>query len=279
MGLRMLLPKGRLLPEVRGLLDRCGLITSGGGRDYRPGCSDPEVEVKLLKPQNIPRLVELGRHDCGFTGHDWVVETGADVIELLDLGLSPARLVAAVPEGRKCGGETVVASEYRRITEEYMRDRGIRGTFVRSWGATEALPPEDADMVVDICSTGATLRANRLRVVDCILHSTTRFICSREAHADRERRRRLDRLVMLLESLLEARSRRVLEMNVPREAVDRIADTLPCMRAPTVSPLHGEAGFAVKVAVPADAVPGLVPRLKSMGARDILEYAVERILP
>lgn len=280
MGLRLLLPKGRLLKGVTDLLDRCGMAVSGGDRDYRPSCSNPEVEVKVLKPQNIPRLVELGRHDCGFTGHDWVVETDAEVMELLDLGLSPARLVAAVPEElRDTGANLVVASEYRRITEDYMQRSGISGTFVRSWGATEALPPEDADMVVDICSTGATLKANRLREVDCILESTTRLICSRAAYEDPCRRKRLDELVMLLRSLLDARGRRVLEMNVPAEGVDRVADILPCMRAPTVSPLHGQAGFAIKVAVPAKTVPELVARLKSMGAKDILEYPVERILP
>lgn len=281
--LKIILPKGRIQEKVLALLGRVGLSFSVNGRNLRPQASDPAVEAKILKPQNIPTLVALGRHDCGFTGHDWVVEQQADVVELLDLGFDPVRIVAAAPEERARDGAwkrkgMVVASEYRRLAGDFIRNRGLDAVFVQSFGATEALPPEDADLVIDNTATGSTLRSHRLAVVDEVMRSTTRFVADPRALEDPWKKRKLEELVMLLQATLHARDRVLLEMNVARERLGSVVNDLPCMRSPTVAPLHNEDGYAVKVAVPAADVPDLLPRLRRAGARDILEYRLEKIV-
>ncbi len=279
--LKMLLPAGRLRAKVLEALSRCGMEFAAAERCYRPPCSDPRIDAKIVKPRNIPGLVALGRHHCGFTGHDWVVEEDADVEELLDLGYDQAELVSAVPEEpvRHPNGRIVVGTEYPFVTAGYLARKGIEGLVVRSWGATEALPPDDADMVVDIASTGATLLSNRLRVVDRIMPTSTRLVASRPVlDGGGAVRAVLEDLVMLLRSVLDADSRRILEMNVPAAGLEAVVRMLPCMRAPTVSELWGGAGYSVKVALPAAEVPQLIPRLSAMGVDDILEYGVEKIV-
>ncbi|MGD9685152.1 MAG: ATP phosphoribosyltransferase [Candidatus Obscuribacterales bacterium] len=285
--LSMVIPTGRIQEKVLDLLGRIGLDFSRSGRSYRPAQKNAGVRAKMLKAQNIPELVALGRHDCGFSGYDWIRERRADVVELLDLGFDPVRIVAAVPEGlassrdnkyRELGRPLVIASEYRELTATYIEQSGIDGIYLQTFGATEALPPEDADMIVDNTATGATLQANRLVIVDELLRSTTRFICNRRALADPVKKRLLDEMVMLMESSLRARAKVLLEMNVSSADLERIVKDLPCMKAPTVCQLYGEQGYAVKVAVPKAEVPALVPRLVALGARDILEYRLERIV-
>lgn len=287
--LQMLLPKGRLQDKVLSLLGRVGLEFSFSHRSYRPKCSDPEVEAKFLKPQNIASLVNLGRHDVGFVGYDWIVELGldgedSDLVEVMDLGFNPVRLVAAVPEQLLVAGELqapeplVVASEYERLTKRYLQEKGLNGVFIKTFGATEALPPEDADMIVDNTSTGATLVSNRLAIVDELLRSTTRFVANRRALEDPFKKEKLDRLIKLMKSTLEAERRVLLEMNVPEDKLQLIVDSLPAMRSPTVSPLFGDQGYAVKVAVPSKDSPGLITKLLELGATDILEYRLEKIV-
>jgi ATP phosphoribosyltransferase len=182
-----------------------------------------ELEAKFLKAQNIPGLIALGRHDCGFTGYDWITEQGADVIELLDLEFDPVRIVVAVPEpvvdfihdnGQTSIRPLVVASEYRRLAADYIERAKINAVFVQAFGATEALPPEDADIIIDNTASGATLKANRLVIIEEIMRSTTRFICNKEAYADPFKRRKLEEMKMLMESTLQARTKVLLEMNV-----------------------------------------------------------------
>ena len=282
--LKITLPKGRINDKVAEILKRIGISFSEKGRSYRPRCSDPMLTTKLLKSQNIPKLVELGRHDCGFCGYDWIVEQEADVVELLDLGFDPVRIVAAIPEAnslesyRKGNRKLVVASEYRRLTEEFIRKNDLDALFLRAFGATEALPPEDADIIVDNTSSGATLRANRLKIVDEILRSTTRFICNREALNDPIKRKKLMEMTMLLESTLQAKKRVLLEMNVDASKLDALVENIPSMRSPTISKLYKDDAYAVKIAVCQDEVPTLIPELVRMGARDILEYSVDKIV-
>ena len=281
--LKMILPKGRIQEKVLGILARIGTEIGIDGRSYRPGSNDPTLDIKLLKPQNIPLLVALGRHDCGFTGHDWVIEQNADVVELLDLGFDPIRLVAAVPEELVASGKwrerrIIVASEYRNLTERFIEQQDLKAVFVQTYGATEALPPEDADLIIDNTATGATLRRNRLIEVETLMHSSTRFICNSAALEDRFKRRKLEEMTTLLRSALMADQRVLLEMNVSPDQFEQVIDMLPCMRSPTVSPLHAEQGFAVKAAVPTKNVRELIPRLIEAGATDILEYRLEKIV-
>lgn len=281
--LKLILPKGRIHDKVVKLCARAGITFSIDERSYRPGCNDPRLEVKLLKPQNVPQLVALGRHDCGFCGYDWIIEQGADVIPLLDTGFDPVEIVAAVPENL-AGADAwrsrriVVASEYRELAREFIVRHGLDAVFIATHGATEAMPPEDADLIIDNTATGATLRRNRLVVVETLLHSTTRFICSGAALADPRKGEILREMVTIFRSALLADRRVLLEMNVPNDRFDDVIAILPCMRSPTVSPLHGEQGFAVKAAVPASDVPRLIPCLLKAGAVDILEYRVEKIV-
>jgi ATP phosphoribosyltransferase len=285
--LKLTIPTGRMQEKVLKLLNSIGLSFSQSGRSYRPVCSESNIEAKMLKAQNIPSMVALGRHDCGFTGYDWVVEQQADVVELLDLKFDPVRIVAATPEemaeDAKTGFQSmkrpvIIASEYKRLTNTYIISKGLNGVFIQTFGATEALPPEDADMIIDNTATGSTLRQNRLQIVDEIMQSTTRFICNKDAYNDPVKRKRLEEMTMLMKSTLRAREKVLLEMNVAVEDLDRLVKDLPCMRAPTISQLYNGEGYAIKVAVPTADVPNLIPKLVAAGAKDILEYRLEKIV-
>ena len=282
--LRLALPKGRITEEVVRLLAAAGVAVQSNGRSYRPRVSEPGIEVKYLKPQNIPRLIEIGAHDCGFTGHDWVVESGADVVQVLDTGLDPVVLVAAAPEGRtvspgEAGRPLIVASEYENITRRYLDGRGLPYLFIRTFGATEVFPPEDADLILDLVASGQTLRENHLVVADEILASSTRFVASRTALADPSKSERIDMLRTLMQSVLEARRRVLLEMNVGRERLAAVVDVLPAMKSPTIQELYGGAGYAVKAAVPREGLSGVLLRLRQAGATDLIAYALEKVIP
>ena len=295
--LKLTLPKGRIQEKLLVLLGDMGLTLSTSSRSYRPVCNDPRLDVKVLKPQNIASLVGLGRHDCGFTGADWVAEQQADVVELLDLGLDPVSIVAALPEALLAevgnplegaqlphGRPWLVASEYPVLTQTWLAKHAINATYVRSYGATEALPPDDADMIVDNTATGSTLRQNRLAIVATVMTSTTRLIANKQVMDDPAKRVVLEEMVMLMEACLRARNKVLVEMNVEAERVEALLASVPAMRSPTVSPLHGanpagQNGFAIKIAVDRLALPALLPTLKAAGAQDILVYKLEKILP
>lgn len=279
--LNLALPKGRMADGVLQLMAEAGFKVMPNGRNYRPLCRDPRFELKVLKPQDIVRMVALGRHDLAFAGHDWVVELDARVEDLLDTGLDAVRIVAAAPETLVRSGDLkarplVVASEYERITTAWLEQEGYNATFVRSHGATEVFPPEDADMIVDNTATGRTLIENGLCEVAELMRSSTRLIAHPAVMAG-PRREVVEEFRMLLGSVLDARQRVMLEMNVGAEVLEAVIALLPCMRRPTVMPLSRE-GFAVKAAVPRGEVPRLIPRLKAAGATDLLEYPFSRVV-
>ncbi|MEM6326790.1 MAG: ATP phosphoribosyltransferase [Bacteroidota bacterium] len=282
--LKLVLPKGRIQTAVQTALAECGITLSGAERTYRPRVNVDGVEVKLLKSQNIPPLLALGQHDIGFAGADWVREQHADVVELLDLGFDPVRIVAAIPEDQDWDAirrqkRLIAVSEYRRLTTNWLTRLGTDFTFVRSYGATEVFPPEDADLVVDNTATGATLRANRLQIVETIMESTTRFYAYPAALDDPEKREAIENLLVLLRGVLASRERVLLEMNARPEALDAIVALLPAMKSPTVAKLHREDGFSVRAAVPMQTVRTLIPRLLAAGATDILELPIRKIVP
>jgi ATP phosphoribosyltransferase len=283
--LLMTIPTGRIQEKVLILLKQIGISFATSARSYKPKCSESGIQAKMLKAQNIPALVGLGRHDCGFSGADWIKEQQADVIELLDLNYDPVRIVAAMPEDLAALGESVwtkkpliVASEYRLLTNEYIKKKGMNAVYLQTFGATEALPPEDADMIVDNTATGSTLNANRLTIVDELMRSTTRFFANKAALANPVKKQKLDEIVMLMQSALRAKEKVLLEMNVEKKDFDALVGSLPCMRAPTVSELYNGQGYAIKVAVPTVDVSKLIPKLIALGATDILEYKLEKIV-
>ncbi len=281
--LKMVIPKGRMYKRINGLMDDAGIRIRGGERDYRPSTNVDGLVVKLLKSANVPPLVPLGQHDCGFAGHDWVVEQEADVVEVLDLGFDPVRIVACIPESwdwEEVKQRKIIAvSEYRNICSGFLRDEGMDFTFLRSYGATEVFPPEDADVVVDNTSTGSTLKAKRLKIVKVIMTSSTRFIANKAAMDDPVKREMIDNMAVLFNGILQGRRRVLLEMNCPANRLEALVDMLPCMESPTVAQLYSKSSFAVKAAVDKDLVKDLIPKLREIGATDILEMAIRKVIP
>ncbi len=286
---RLGLPKGRMQKAVNELLSEAGIHVREDPRGYRPDLSLPGFEVKLLKPQNIVRMLHHGSRDLGFAGADWVVESGANLVELLDTGLDPVRLVAAAPpdrlhDGRLMapddqGDNLIIASEYESVTRQWIERCELPAEFVRSYGATEVFPPEDADCIVDNTATGATLRENGLVIFDELMRSSTRLYANPQVLEDGPRREAIDRFVVLVRSVLEARQRVMLEVNVGADQLESLINALPSMREPTVSPLHGESGYAVKSAVPRARLPQVIPALKACGGTDIIVSPVGQIVP
>jgi len=282
--LRLGLPKGHIKDGVLDLLSDAGIDVQIGYRNYRPTVSMEGIEAKLLKPQNIVEMLDAGSRELGFAGADWVAELDADVVEIFDTGLDPVRLVAAAPDDQIVDGDLpdrslVVASEYENLTRQWITERGLDARFVHSYGATEVFPPEDADCIVDNTATGSTLRANQLGIVDVLMRSSTRLYANPQVLEDRDRRPVIDRLVLLLESVIAARRRVMIEVNVDADKLDEIVDFIPCMRQPTISPLRDSSGFAVKAAVPKEDLTSIVPELKARGGSDIAVAELAQLIP
>ncbi|MDR2313070.1 MAG: ATP phosphoribosyltransferase [Spirochaetaceae bacterium] len=281
--LRVLIPKGRIFENVSRLFAESGFPLAMADRTYRPRVAAEWLDAKIMKPQNVGELLELGSHDAGFTGVDWILESAADVEEVLDLGFDRVRIVAAVPaeldEAALRRKKLVVATEYVNLAGAWLKKQGYDYRILRTYGATEVFPPDDADMIIDNTSTGQTLQDNGLRIVATILESSTRFVASRAALAPGEKRDRIEELSMLFKAVLDGRERVMLEMNFPKPGFEEIVGSLPAMRSPTVSSLYGEKGYAVKIAVKKNEIPGLIPRLKKLGAEDIVEYDLRKVVP
>jgi ATP phosphoribosyltransferase len=290
------LPKGRMQAEVLRLMADAGLPVKADERGYRPvvghaGNGDagsfskaPQFDAKFLKPQNIVEMIDLGSRDLGFAGADWTAELGSGAVELLDTGLDPVRIVVAAPLSLLEGGRLPrraglrVASEYETIAREWMSRNAPEAVFVRSYGATEVFPPEDADVIVDNCATGSTLKANGLAIVDEVMRSSTRLYASRKAMADPAKREAAESTTLLLRSVIEARKRVMVEMNVPADRLAELTEILPVMKSPTVSPLKG-GDFAVRIAAPRASLAGLIPEIKRRGGSDIVVSELSQLVP
>jgi ATP phosphoribosyltransferase len=278
--IRLALPKGRMESGVLTLLAEAGIRVQLGSRNYRPRLSVPGFEAKLLKPQNVIEMLAAGTRDLGFAGADWVGELEADIVEVLDTGLDPVRIVAAAPTGSfPRSGPLRIASEYVRLARAWAEQRCLDARVVRTWGATEVFPPEDADVILDNSASGETLAANGLEVVDEVLRSSTRLYASRAALENESKRTAIERTVLLLRSALEARQRVMLEMNVSGADLERVVEALPCMREPTIATLFADAGYSVRAAVPRDSLPGLLLELRSRGGMDIIVSNPAQIIP
>jgi ATP phosphoribosyltransferase len=282
--IRFAIPKGRMYDGVAKLMGEAGIKIRTSSRDYRPSISLPGFDVKILKPRAIIEMLDLGARDLGFAGADWVAEDSADLVELLDTGLDRVRLVAAVPE-RSNEDEllnrpgAIVASEYVNITQRWIDKKGYNAKLIRSYGATEVLPPEDADCIIDNTATGSTLDANNLRIIDELMISTTRVYASKAAMENPAKREQIERFVLLVRSVLEARKRVMLELNVSSEDLEAVIEVLPCMRQPTVAPMHNSNGFAVKVAVLREQLTQVIPLIKARGGSDIIVTQPGQIVP
>ncbi len=263
------------------LLAAAGVPVRVGARGYRPTVGLPDVTAKLLKPQNVVEMLDAGTRDLGFAGADWVFEKGASLVEVLDTELDPVRIVAAAPEDMAWPPDRPVriASEYERATKAWIERTGLEASFIRTYGATEVFPPEDADCIVDNTATGSTLAANRLVILEDLMRSSTRLYASEQAWADPGKRARIEDLALLIRSVIEARSRVMLEVNVAADQLEAVVDLLPCMRHPTVGRLYGEEGYAVKAAVPRKTLASLLPALRAAGATDLVVTPCAQIVP
>ena len=286
--LKLGIPAGSLNEATIDLFERAGYRITSASRSYLPEIDDDEIECLMVRAQEMARYVEQGVLDAGITGHDWVVETGADVHEICELTFSkvsrrPARWVLAVPSDSPV--ETVedlegkrIATEVVNITRAYLRRHGVNAQVEFSWGATEAKPPRLVDAIVEITETGSSLRANNLRIVDEILQSTPRIIANHAAMADPEKSRKLDNIALMLRSCLTAEGRVGLMMNARRSDLDAILALLPALQKPTVSTLSDDEWIAVHTIIEESVVRTLIPQLKAAGARGIVEYAINKII-
>ena len=286
--LRILIPKGRIFENVVRLFSDAGFPISFSDRTYRPVLGmnkwlESWMDVKVMKPQNVGELLEMGSHDAGFTGIDWIREISSDVEEIMDLCFDKVSVVAAIPktsdEKEKKGRKIVVATEYPHTAESWLKANSWQYKIVRTYGATEVFPPDDADMIIDNTSSGQTLKENGLKIIATLMESSTRFVASKGAMANREKREKIEELAMHFKAVLSGRERVMLEMNIPKAKFQEIVTSLPAMRSPTVSPLYGDEGFAVKIAVKKTEVPILISTLKKAGAVDIVEYELRKVVP
>jgi ATP phosphoribosyltransferase len=292
--LRLVLPKGSLEKATLELFEQADLAVSRGSDvDYRGTIDDPRVaDVKILRPQEIPRYVAEGLFDLGITGRDWIEETGADVVSLGALHYSkatarPINVVLAVADDSPARSvkdlaathEVVrVATEYPELTRRYLEGAGVKAHVMLSYGATEAKIPDIADAVVEITETGRALRAAKLRVIETILVSHTELIANRSAYADPARRHAMGQLHTLLSGTLEARGKVLVKLNVGESALTQVIGLLPSMKSPTVSKLFGGHDFAVETVVPKADINTLIPALKDAGASDIIEIPLAKIV-
>jgi len=286
--LRLGLPKGSLQETTGKLLSLAGYRVSFSGRSYYPEIDDPEIDCILIRAQEMARYVEQGVMDCGITGLDCVLEDRAKVKELADLkapwsNYRPVRWVLAVKEDspfesvRDLQGKRI-ATEGVGLTKRYLAEHGVKAKVEFSWGATEVKPPILADAIVDVTETGHGLRANELRVLDTVLVSTPRFIANKGAYADEWKRRKMERLVLLLKGAINAADRVGLMMNVPRERLQKVIELLPALATPTISALADDRWVAVNTIVEERLVRELLPRLSEAGAQGIVEYPLNKIV-
>jgi len=286
--LRIGLPKGSLQATTVRLFGLAGFSISVGERSYYPSIDDPELECILIRAQEMARYVEQGVMDCGITGLDWVLENRAKVKELADLrapwpNYRPVRWVLAVKEGspirrvEDLQGKHL-ATEAVGLTQRFLKEHGVKADVEFSWGATEVKPPVLADAIVDVSETGSSLRANNLRVLEEVLESTPRFIANRKAHADVWKRRKMERLLLLLRGAINAADRVGLMLNVPRPRLDKVLGLLPALAAPTISTLADEGWVALNTVVEERVVRDLIPQLAEAGAQGIVEYPLNKIL-
>ena len=281
--LKLALPKGRMETGVLNLLSDAGVKVSAALRVYRPKVSLFNTETKVLKPQNIIEMLALGSRDIGFAGADWIEELQVEVVQLLDTELDPIKLVAACPkeilqDGKLPRRRLVVASEYERLTKSWIERKNLDASFIKSFGATEVFPPEDADCIVDNTATGATLEANSLTIIDELMISSTRLYASPQALENPAKREQIENLVLNLKSVLDARKRVMLELNVQPENLDAVIEILPCMKMPTISSSHAGAGYAVKAAVPKNKLVELIPLIKAKGGTDIVIMPINQLV-
>jgi ATP phosphoribosyltransferase len=286
--LRLGLPSGSLQETTLDLFSKAGYQITGFSRSYKPTIDDPEIEVRLLRAQEISRYVEHGYLDCGITGADWIEENASDVELVARLEYSratskPTRWVLAVPENSSIRSVTDlagkrVATEAVGLTKRFLESRGVKAEVEFSWGSTEVKVPELVDAIVDITETGTSLKANNLRVVETIAESYPEVIGNRTSMKDPWKRTKLERLVLLLQGALNARDKVGLKMNLEESKLSALVRQLPALRNPTVSQLAQPGWVAIETIIDEKVVREIIPELKALGAEGIIEYPLNKVV-
>ncbi len=282
------LPKGSLEKATLNLFSKAGYKINVSSRSYRPSFDDPELEGRFVRAQEISRFVEYGFFDCGLTGHDWVLENNSDVKEVCELVYSRAsnvtsNWVLAVPESsdiqniQDLEGKRI-ATEVVNLTRDFLSKNSVQADVEFSWGATEVKVPEMVDAIVDLTETGSSLRANKLRIVDTILSTSTRLIANKKSWAIDAKRKKIERIALLLQAALEAGKWVGLKLNAPEECLEDMLKSLPALRKPTVSSLSEKGWIAVETIVEDQVVREIIPDLKAKGAQGIIEYPLNKVV-
>ncbi|TWT83269.1 ATP phosphoribosyltransferase [Planctomycetes bacterium CA13] len=286
--LKLGIPAGSLQHSTAELFEQAGYNIKFSSRSYYPTIDDGEIECLLIRAQEMARYVEQGVLDAGITGHDWVLENEANVVEICELVFSkvsrgPVRWVLCVPDDSpvqsvkdlqgKC-----IATEAVGLTKRYLAKHGVDARVEFSWGATEVKPPKLADAIVEVTETGSSLRANDLRIVDEVMQSTTRFIANKDALQDPWKKGKLDNISLMLLSCLNAEGKVGLMMNVGKENLEKVLDILPALQKPTISALSNPEWVDVITIVEESVVRNIVPQLKAMGATGIVEYPINKLI-
>ncbi len=288
MKLRVGIPKGSLQDATIDLFKNAGYKISTSSRSYFPTIDDPEIECMLIRAQEMARYVESGILDIGITGHDWVVENGADVIEMTELQyakvtFNKVRWVLAAKAGgniksvKDLEGKTI-ATEVVNLSKKYLAENGVSAKVEYSYGATEVKVPHLADAIIEITETGSSLRANNLEIIDTVLETTTVLIANQDTVADAWKKNKVDRLIMLLQSALESRNRVGVMLNVKREKLDEVIALLPPAKVPTVSSLMDDEWVDIFVVLQKSVVRDIIPALKDLGAQGIVEFPLTKFI-
>jgi ATP phosphoribosyltransferase len=286
--LRFGLPKGSLQEATIEKMAKAGWNVSVSSRSYIPYVDDEELEIRLIRAQEISRYVEHGYLDCGITGHDWIVENGSKVHEVGEFLFSkatrkPTRWVLCVPEDspvrsvKDLRGKRI-ATEVVKLTRRYLRRHKVKAEVEFSWGATEVKAHELVDAIVEVTETGSSLRANKLRIVDELLVSTPRLVANHGAWKDKWKRAKIETLALLLQGAMEAEAKVGLKMNLREQDLQQLLDTLPALRRPTIASLSQPGWVAVETIIDEHVVRELIPQLKRAGAEGIIEYPLNKVV-
>jgi ATP phosphoribosyltransferase len=288
MPLKLGIPKGSLQEATFSLFKRAGWDFRVSSRSYQPVVDDEEIEPILLRPQEIPIYIANGVIDAGLTGHDWVVDCGVELHEICELRYSklttnPIRVVMAVhndspfQRAEDLAGKKL-ATEYVRLTQRFLGDKGVDATVDFSWGACEVKVPSLVDAIVVNTETGNSLRAHNLRIIETLLTSTTRLVCNQSAWGDAWKRSKLESLEILLTGAMNASKLVGLKMNIPASQQVQILGLLPALKKPTLSPLADQEWIAAEVILDERQVRELIPELKKAGATGLVEYPLNKVI-
>ena len=286
--LKIALPKGSLQEPTIALLEKAGYNVYLSDRGLRPSSDDSELDIYLIRAQEIARYIDSGFLDCGITGLDWAYENRADLVDLAELPYSratvrPTKWVLVVPEDspvqsiHDLEGKRI-ATEGIGITERYLEEKGVNAEVEFSWGATEVKVPDLVDAIVDVTETGNSIRANKLRIVDTLLTSFPHFYASPQAQEDEFKKNKMANIVLMLKAALEARDKVGLKMNLPEKSLQNVLEALPSLRRPTISQLAEEGWVAVETVIEESIARQIIPTLKDLGAEGIIEYPLNKLV-